>query len=773
MSIFIYTIFIYPWYKKTSLRVLSVQGKNTASTLEEIIYNGVLNNSYGNIVENSLNILKKNSNIKYIIVSKKDGFSLFHKKEYWREIDTHNNFWNRYETKEIKYKLISYNQKKIFNYTYPLFIQNRLWGWVHIGFSIDNLKKDFISLFDFFLPLIAITLFITILFSFFFAKKIATPIIKLKKSIDKISKGNFKSKVKINSNITEIRELAKNFNLMVENIQQKTTIINRISTIFENTTEAVVVLDREFNIISVNNSFCRIFGFQDYEIINHNFFKKILSMINREQYQEIIGALAKKSKWNGEIEIKNKYNSIYTELLTINKIVDENLEISNYFAIFNDITELKKTQKKLKEMAFYDNLTKLPNRTLLNENLKQIFNSSRRERKRFAILFLDLDNFKYVNDTFGHDIGDELLIVISNRIKTTLRKNDILARIGGDEFVVVLENIKDEHSISIVAKKIINAISKKVSISKHEFFVGVSIGIAIYPTDSTSLVELNKYADLAMYNAKENGKNRYKFFNSKMNLLLQRRHTIERELRKAIKYRELELYLQPQFSLNSNKIDSAEALLRWNNKKLGVISPTEFISIAEESDLILSLGEWVFERAFECSREISHKNRNFKIAINISNYQLNHTGFLNEIHKIIENSDIDTTNIEFEVTESILMDNIEKNLEKIKKLKKMGIEIAIDDFGTGYSSINYLKKLPIHTIKIDKTFIDGIPNDSQNVAITTAIIAMAKKLNLNIVAEGVENYKQFNWLKENACDKIQGYYIAKPLPYSEFANRLV
>ena len=560
---------------------------------------------------------------------------------------------------------------------------------------------------------------------------------------------------------------------MVENIQQKTTIINRISTIFENTTEAVVVLDREFNIISVNNSFCRNFGFQDYEIINHNFFKKILSMINREQYQEIIEALAKKSKWNGEIEIKNKYNSIYTELLTINKIVDENLEISNYFAIFNDITELKKTQKKLKEMAFYDNLTKLPNRTLLNENLKQIFNSSRREKKRFAILFLDLDNFKYVNDTFGHDIGDELLIVISNRIKTTLRKNDILARIGGDEFVVVLENIKDEHSISIVAKKIINAISKKVSISKHEFFVGVSIGIAIYPTDSTSLVELNKYADLAMYNAKENGKNRYKFFNSKMNLLLQRRHTIERELRKAIKYRELELYLQPQFSLNSNKIDSAEALLRWNNKKLGVISPTEFISIAEESDLILSLGEWVFERAFECSKEISYKNKNFKIAINISNYQLNHTGFLKEIHKVIENSNIDTTNIEFEVTESILMDNIEKNLEKIKKLKKMGIEIAIDDFGTGYSSINYLKKLPIHTIKIDKTFIDGIPNDSQNVAITTAIIAMAKKLNLNIVAEGVENYKQFNWLKENACDKIQGYYIAKPLPYSEFANRLI
>jgi len=433
---------------------------------------------------------------------------------------------------------------------------------------------------------------------------------------------------------------------------------------------------------------------------------------------------------------------------------------------FDELFELK--ERLLEETnykATHDRLTGLFNREAFEKQVKELFDS---KDEKFCLAFIDLDNFKYVNDTLGHDQGDNLLIEISSRIKQTIRTNDILARVGGDEFVVLLENIKDLNSVSIVAKKIIKIISLKIDLLGHDIFVGVSIGISIFPDDGEDLIHLNKYADLAMYNAKYEGKNRYKFFNHNMNIVLQRRNTIERELRNAIINDELSLYLQPQFCLRRKKVNSAEALLRWDSKKLGSISPTEFISIAEESDLIFKIGEWVIKKSFVCGKKISRKIDNFKVAVNISVNQLNYKMFIESLNKLIKSSNIDTKIIEMEVTESILMDNIDSNIKKINILKDMGIDIAIDDFGTGYSSMSYLKQLPIKTLKIDKSFIDGIPDDEENKAITTAIIAMANKLNISIVAEGVETKAQFDWLEKNSCDKIQGYYIARPIPAHEF-----
>ncbi len=438
-----------------------------------------------------------------------------------------------------------------------------------------------------------------------------------------------------------------------------------------------------------------------------------------------------------------------------------------------DITKQKEFERKLNFLAHYDTLTALPNRILFQDRLKHAIASAKRRKRKVALMFLDLDNFKTVNDTLGHDYGDMLLIEISKRLKGILREQDTVSRLGGDEFTVILEDLKDDSFSSIVAKKIIEAISKPVKLKDKTVYVGVSIGISVYPDDGEDMEDLIKNADMAMYQAKESGKNNFKYFTEDMNKESYKRLVITNDLRDAIKNNELYLLYQPKVDLKRHRIEGAEALVRWTHKEFGNIPAPQFIEIAEESQLILDLGEWVLREACKEAKRWSKKGfRDVKIAVNFSIKQLSQFSIVETIKKILLETKIDPSLLEIEIVENVLMENVQKVERSLNALRKFGITVAIDDFGTGYSSLSYLKKLPIHTLKIDKSFVQDVPHKKDDAQIVSTIISMGQKLGLEVIAEGVETKEQMEFLKSQNCYLMQGYYFSEPIRASEFEDML-
>lgn len=433
-----------------------------------------------------------------------------------------------------------------------------------------------------------------------------------------------------------------------------------------------------------------------------------------------------------------------------------------------------KVEDELKNLAMFDQLTKLPNRHYFHEHLENTVQRHARNKEHFALLFLDLDGFKNINDTLGHDYGDLLLQEVALRLNNCVRESDFVARLGGDEFTIVLENIEKVEDIEHIADQIIYSISKEIDLEGTKAYVSGSIGISRYLIDSVSSNFLMQYADLAMYHAKENGKNDFVFYSADLNIEKSRAYLIETELRSAIENEELSLNYQPKVDLKTNEVQSMEALLRWNSKKLGFVSPVEFIPLAEKSSLIIELENWVIQTA---SLQVKTWNkicrRNFRVAINISQMHFKQKSFLEDFNTIMQNSGVNLNHLEIELTESAFLMQTEENIQKLSYLQSLGIEISIDDFGTGYSSLSYLKKLPINTIKIDKSFVDGIPEDEDDVAITKTVIDLAKRFNLKTVAEGVENKDQADLLKELGCDTVQGYHFFKPLSVEAFEQHFV
>ncbi len=442
--------------------------------------------------------------------------------------------------------------------------------------------------------------------------------------------------------------------------------------------------------------------------------------------------------------------------------------------IKEDLDHRTTVEDELKNLAMFDQLTKLPNRHYFHEHLESTIQRHKRKKEHFALLFLDLDGFKNINDTLGHDYGDLLLQEIASRLSGCIRESDFVARLGGDEFTIVLENVEKVEDIEHIADQIIYAISKEIDLDGTKAYVSGSIGISRYLIDSDCANLLMQYADLAMYHAKENGKNDFIFYNAALNIEKSRAYLIETELRSAIENEELSLNYQPKVDLKTNTVETMEVLLRWNSKKLGFVSPAEFIPIAEKSSLIIKLESWVIQTA---SLQVKTWNKiakkDYRVAINISQMHFKQKSFLEDFNTIMQNCGVNLNHLEIELTESAFLSQTEENIQKLSYLQSLGIKISIDDFGTGYSSLSYLKKLPINSIKIDKSFIDGLPNDKDDVAITKTVIDLAKRFNLKTVAEGVETKDQVDLLKELGCDTIQGYYFFKPLSVEAFEQHFV
>lgn len=434
--------------------------------------------------------------------------------------------------------------------------------------------------------------------------------------------------------------------------------------------------------------------------------------------------------------------------------------------------EIAASEEEIKQLAYRDHLTGLPNLRHFNEQLNHSINMANRTEKIFSIMFLDLDSFKMINDTMGHNIGDELLKQVARRLVNTLRKSDIVARIGGDEFIVMIENIKDENEIKIVADKILGCFTHPFLLNNQEFFVTTSIGIAVYPTDGNDADKLMKNADIAMYRAKQRGKNQYVFCTPGMKTKASRTMKLTSDLYRALEKNEFELYYQPQVNCNTNEIVGLEALIRWNHPELGMVYPGEFISIAEQNGLIISIGEWVIQTA--CRQNQAWQDAGYapiRIGVNISVQQLQNADIVNQVKDILRETDLDPQYLELEITENIAMSH-KRYLETINALKDLGIKIAIDDFGTQYSSLNYLKQLSVDRIKIAMPFIQGISENPKDEAITKTIIILAKSMEMNVIAEGVETRVQLEFLSQENCDEIQGYYFFKPMPSNELENLL-
>lgn len=428
-----------------------------------------------------------------------------------------------------------------------------------------------------------------------------------------------------------------------------------------------------------------------------------------------------------------------------------------------EISERKRVEVKLDRLAHFDNVTQLHNRHFFNDRLETVIARAAQWRERAVVMFIDLDNFKAVNDTLGHDIGDELLRLVSRSLTDTLRSGDAIARIGGDEFAIILENVHQIDDAAMVAEKCLLKIAQPIAISGHEIHISASIGISVYPEHASTMHELLKYADSAMYYAKNSGKNAYRLFTPSMQEDARKRFTLDNNLRRALERDEFVLHYQPQIDLRTGAVCGAEALVRWIHPELGLISPADFIPVAEESGMIVAIGEWVLREACHELRRWHDAGHPIRMSINLSGRQLGEDGLVDSVLAIVDDSGIDARWLELELTESMLMDASASVIDKLHTLRRAGIALAIDDFGTGYSSMSYLKTLPVGTLKIDRSFVQDLPHSAEDAAITRAIIALARSLKMETVVEGIETLEQGEFLRANGCDKAQGYHYSKPL----------
>jgi diguanylate cyclase (GGDEF)-like protein len=431
----------------------------------------------------------------------------------------------------------------------------------------------------------------------------------------------------------------------------------------------------------------------------------------------------------------------------------------------------RKAEERIRHLAHYDELTGLANRNMINQRLNQALARARRNDKPLAILFIDLDRFKNINDTLGHGAGDNVLKEVAERLRECLRDSDTIGRLGGDEFVVLLEELSEPMHSAAVAQKIITAVAKPYTLDAQEFHITASVGISAYPADSEDMQSLLKNADIAMSRAKELGKNNYQFYSAQMNRHTLDRLALESSLRRALERNEFVLHYQPKVDIRSGRITGMEALMRWQHPTNGLIPPMQFIPLAEETGLIVAIGEWVLRAA--CAQSQSWRKQGLpplRLAVNLSARQFNHEHLLQDVEKVLNDTGLDPTGLELEITESMVMHDPERAVMLLNKLRAMGISISIDDFGIGYSSLGYLKRFPVDSLKIDRSFIMGLPLDNDDAAIAQAIIAMAHTLKLSVIAEGVETDEQLRFLRDHLCDEVQGYYFSKPVPKHEFAS---
>jgi len=544
----------------------------------------------------------------------------------------------------------------------------------------------------------------------------------------------------------------------------------RYRSLFENNLSAVFRAAAGGQILDCNPALVAMLGYASREELLQRSTADLLYDSGEER--ALLGQLAKEgSLSNYEIRLKRKDGTPVWALHNIALLQSEDGQPPVIEGTAFDISRRRRAEQELRHLAYYDAVTGLPNRTLLEDRLSKAMAAARRRKEKLALLFLDLDHFKVINDSLGHATGDLLLNEVATRLKKWARDQDTVARLGGDEFVIVVNGVKEIGDVAVAARRVLDALTAEAVIETRSLSIGCSLGISIFPDHGTDAVALLKNADAAMYSAKENGRNNFQFFTPEMNAQVVERLNLESDLRGALQRNELFLMYQPQSDVASGKLIGAEALLRWQHPRLGLVPPDKFIRIAENSGLIIPIGEWVLRTA--CAQARQWHNQGLPavpVAVNVSAVQLRQEGFLDLIRRVLHDTGLPPKYLELELTESLIMSNAEGIVSMLRQLKDTGVKLSIDDFGTGYSSLSYLRHFPVYKLKVDRSFVRDITANADDAAITSTIISMAKSLNLKVIAEGVETEEQMRFLSKHRCDEVQGYYFSKPLRAEDFSK---
>ena len=549
--------------------------------------------------------------------------------------------------------------------------------------------------------------------------------------------------------------------------------LRQTAKVFESSMEGIVITSPDGDIVAVNPAFTEITGYSETEALGKNPRIRQSGRHDRSFYQAMWASLLETGSWRGEIWNRRKTGETYPEWLTINTVRDESGKIANYVAVFTDISQMKRSEAELNHLAHHDPLTELPNRLLLDARLEYAIQHAQREGTSLTILFIDLDRFKIVNDSLGHPAGDKLLRSVAALLGACVRGEDTVARLGGDEFVIVLEGVGNNGDAAEMAKKILNALSQRYDLNGQDVFIGASIGISTYPADGRDGTTLLKNADAAMYLAKEEGRNTFRFYSAELTRAAHDRLNLESELRHAIEQQEFVLHYQPQVDASSGAIVGAEALVRWQHPQFGLISPLRFIPLAEETGLIVPLGDWVMNAVCEqLSAWLESGLPSITLAVNLSPRQFQHRDLVKQLRTVLDATGLPPRLLELEITEGAIMERGKSAVTALQALKDLGLRLAIDDFGTGYSSLAYLRRFPIDTLKIDQSFMRDIPHDTGAMEIAITIIAMAHNLRMQVLAEGVETAAQLAFLQRNGCNTYQGYLYSRPVTAESFATLL-
>jgi diguanylate cyclase (GGDEF)-like protein/PAS domain S-box-containing protein len=562
------------------------------------------------------------------------------------------------------------------------------------------------------------------------------------------------------------RELSKTNEQMRREISDRKRAEQRLELagrVISGAREAIFIADADGRIVDVNDAFCRITGRAKAHVVGQDLAMFDWGPDHNGFRQGIWQELIENGEWQGEVWDRHGNGELYPILLSLNALRNDGTEISHFVGFFSDITRIKRTQERLSRLAHYDSLTGLPNRLLFNDRLEQAIASAARHNQLVAVMMLDLDRFKNINDTMGHRFGDKFLVALGRRFSVCLRETDTVCRLGGDEFAFILTGIVQSQDVAHVARKIMDEVSRPVVLDGREVFITASAGISIYPSDSRKVGRLLQNADTAMYHAKDHGKNHFQFFSQEMNATVLKRMKFENILRIGMSADQFLLHYQPMVDTESGRMIGMEALLRFRHPNLGVVSAANLVPVAEETGLIVPLGDWVLRSA--CAQNRSWQRMGlppFKVSVNVSGRQLKDRRMAANIMKILEQTGLEPEFLEIELTESVMIEDADRSIQILAQLKDAGIGISIDDFGRGFSSLSYLRDLPIDKIKIDRSFLRDISPNSYEQALVKAVLTVAHSQQLNVVAEGVETEEQFRFLRSLGCDQVQGFLFARP-----------
>lgn len=779
---------VIPFFNRISDEMAAEQGRTFSNSTLAATYDALYRKDYSQIVDYCINVMRDTPNILMIVYSNRNGEELIMTPNNWQLGNKSLPYYQMHfpHAKDLllgnrPYQITNENspfaQKKHFEFSTPIAISGEEWGVLTISFS-KNAYLSIIKSFYWAVILFSIVSCGLSLFLFFASSsRIRGQLSHFTQIAKKLAQGKLSARASETA-VGEIAELGKAINEMSKSLEDKSSRVLQLAQIVEQTNDAFILFDAKYKIIFVNDAITHISGFKTDFFKNKDVtdFSDALNLYLSDLLQELEWMNQHKQNIpSRDINITREDGTASPVEIRLEYIENEQSKEHKFLVVLSSITERKKLENELHQLAFYDKLTGLPNRRMFLDRLNQLIRFSLQNNKSFALFFMDLDNFKYINDSLGHEAGDEVLIQTSHRLKEIFRSSDMVTRLGGDEFTVLIENTKDHDNSDIIllAEKLLTRLAKSpVPIGGRIFTVNTSIGIAKFPEDGQDSDTLLRNADTAMYAAKRSGKNRYAFFSEDMNSDLRQHIEMEIALKEAIFSKDqIMLHCQPIVDLSTRKIVGAEALARWHHPEKGLIPPSDFIKIAEKSDLITTLSNNLLHSAFKQAQKWQTLATSPYLSVNISVKQFTKDSFISHIQGLVESFNVDPSKILLEFTENVMLDSSDETFEKFEKLKSLGFKIGIDDFGTGYSSMGYIHKLPIDVLKIDRTFVEDVIHNQKTRAIVTAITKLSSSLGITTIAEGIEREEDAAFLKELHCDFGQGFLFDEALEIETFEKK--